>query len=199
MAATKTPIASDSAAELHGLIGDDATATFESDPKFIDSNPTGRASSESIALRDTDDTEDSNEEFAEAEEDEEDEDEEEEEDEDEDDEDADEEEEEDEEKDVDDEDDEEEFGAIVLRTTGSTNVRGPVKSGKTDVEEELEEMDEGDRNGAESIEQDVEEGIDNDEDGSDNPQVDRAIDAALRMSALAAVAAEFAANAYTLE
>lgn len=191
MAATKTPIASDSAAELHGLIGDDATATFESDPKFIDSNPTGSASSEHIALRDTDDTEDSDEEEEEEEEEEEDEEEE-----------GEEEEDEEDDEDLDDEDDEEEFGAVVLRTTGSTNVRGPVKNGKIDVEAELEEMEEEeeeDRNGAESIEQDVEEGVGEDEDGSDNPQVDRAIDAALRMSALAAVAAGFAANVYTLE
>jgi hypothetical protein len=182
MAATKTPIASDSAAELHGLIGADATATFESDPKFIDSNPTGSASSEHIALRDTDDTEDSDEEEEEEE--------------------GEEEEDEEDDEDLDDEDDEEEFGAVVLRTTGSTNVRGPVKNGKIDVEAELEEMEEEeeeDRNGAESIEQDVEEGVGEDEDGSDNPQVDRAIDAALRMSALAAVAAGFAANVYTLE
>jgi hypothetical protein len=67
------------------------------------------------------------------------------------------------------------------------------------VETELEDMEEEDRNGAESIEEDAEAGVDNDEGGSDSPQVDRAIEAALRMSALAGVAAEFAANAYTLE
>jgi hypothetical protein len=72
MAATKTPIALDSAAELHGLIGDDATATFESDPKFIDSDPADNASSENIEVqRDTDDTEDSEEEIEEEEEEEE--------------------------------------------------------------------------------------------------------------------------------
>jgi hypothetical protein len=199
MAATKTPIAYDSTAELPGLIGNDVDviATFESDPKFIDSDPAGR---EPIELRDTDDTEDSEEEVEEFdhEEEEEDEDEDEEEDDDEDD-DEEEDEDEDEDEDLDEEDDEEEFGAVVLRTTGSTNVRGPVKSGKRDVEAELEEMDEVDRNGAESIEEDVEAGVDPDEDGSDNLHVDRAIDAALRMSALAGVAAGFAANAYTLE
>lgn len=178
MAATTTPIAFDSAAELHDLIGDDFTATVESYPRFIDAD---RAGGEAIELRDIDDTEDSDEEEEELEE------------EDEDEEDEDEEEEEDE--DLDEEDDEEEFGADVLRTTGSTNVRGPVKSGERDVEAELEEMDEVDRNGADSIEEAVEAGVDNDEDGSDNPQVDRAIDAALRMSALAGVAAGFAANA----
>jgi hypothetical protein len=97
MAATKTPIASDSAAELRDLVGDDATAEFESDPKFIDSNPTDHASSEHVTLRDSDDTEDSEEEI----------DEEDEEDEDEEDEEADE--------DFDEEDDTEEFGSIVMR------------------------------------------------------------------------------------
>ena len=61
--ATQTPIATDSAAELNEIIGDDATATFENDPKFIDSDPTGTASSENVEVqRDTDDTEDSEEE-----------------------------------------------------------------------------------------------------------------------------------------
>ncbi len=40
--------ATDSAAELHKLIGDDATATFESDPTFIESNPTSSASSDNL-------------------------------------------------------------------------------------------------------------------------------------------------------
>jgi hypothetical protein len=62
MAATSTRIATDSSKQLHDLIGDDATATFENDPKFIGSNPTESASSTNIALRDTDDTEDSSEE-----------------------------------------------------------------------------------------------------------------------------------------
>lgn len=63
MTTIKTPVATDSAAELHDLIGDDATATFEADPKFIDSDPTGNASSENIEVqRDTDDLEDSEEE-----------------------------------------------------------------------------------------------------------------------------------------
>lgn len=95
MVATKTSIASDSAAELRDLVGDDATAGFESDPTFIDSNPTNRFSSEHITLRDTDDTEDSDEEDEEFDE----------EDEDEDDEEADE--------DFDEEDDTEELGANV--------------------------------------------------------------------------------------
>ncbi len=74
MAATKSPIASDSAAELHKVIGDDATATFESDPTFIESNPTGSASSGNVEIqRSEDDSSDSDEELddlaAEAEED----------------------------------------------------------------------------------------------------------------------------------
>ena len=40
--------ATDSAAELHKLIGDDATATFENDPTFVESNPTSSASSENL-------------------------------------------------------------------------------------------------------------------------------------------------------
>jgi hypothetical protein len=107
MAVNKTPIATDSAAELRGLVGDDATAEFESDPKFIDSNPTDHASSEHVTLRDSDDTEDSEEEIDEEED---------EEDEDEDDEDEDEEDEEsDEDFDDEEEDDTEEFGSIVMR------------------------------------------------------------------------------------
>ena len=95
MAMTKTSIASDSAAALRGLVGDDATAEFESDPKFIDSNPTDRASSEHIMLRDADDTEDSDEEDEEFDEEEEDEDDEE------------------EDEDLDEEDDAEELSARV--------------------------------------------------------------------------------------
>jgi hypothetical protein len=114
MAVNKTPIATDSAAELRGLVGDDATAEFESDPKFIDSNPTDHASSEHVTLRDSDDTEDSEEEIDEEDDEEDDEDEEEdEEDEDEEDEESD----EDFDEDFDDEeeDDTEEFGSIVMR------------------------------------------------------------------------------------
>ena len=65
--------ATDSAKELNQLIGDDATATFESNPTFVDSNPGGAASSEnsvsdedSEQMRDTDDTADSDEEVREA-------------------------------------------------------------------------------------------------------------------------------------
>lgn len=109
--------ATDSARDLHDLVGDDATAEFENDPKFEDSDPTSSASSENLAvMRDTDDEEESDEEL-EDEDDEEDDDEEDEEDEElEDDEDEDDEDyeddedefEDDEEDDEDDEDDEDE-------------------------------------------------------------------------------------------
>ena len=61
----KNPMpATDSARDLRNLVGDDATADFETDPKFVDSNPTAEASSENLAaLRDTDDEEDSEDEL----------------------------------------------------------------------------------------------------------------------------------------
>jgi hypothetical protein len=60
--ATKDFPATDSASALHDLIGDDATATFESDPKFIDADPTATASSENVEeQRDTDDIEEDDE------------------------------------------------------------------------------------------------------------------------------------------
>ena len=61
----KNPMpATDSARDLRNLVGDDATADFESDPKFVDSNPTADASSENLAvLRDTDDEEESDDEL----------------------------------------------------------------------------------------------------------------------------------------
>jgi ribonuclease E len=61
----KNPMpATDSARDLRNLVGDDVTADFESDPKFVDSNPTADASSENLAvLRDTDDEEDSDDEL----------------------------------------------------------------------------------------------------------------------------------------
>ena len=43
--------ATDSAAALHELIGDDATATFENDPTFVDSNPAADSSSENLQTR----------------------------------------------------------------------------------------------------------------------------------------------------
>jgi hypothetical protein len=63
VAKTHSSIATDSAAELNSLVGDDATATFENDPKFIDSNPGGEGSSENVEeQRAEDDVDDSDEE-----------------------------------------------------------------------------------------------------------------------------------------
>jgi len=61
----KNPMpATDSARDLHNLVHDDVTADFETDPKFVDSNPTANASSENLAaLRDTDDEEESDDEL----------------------------------------------------------------------------------------------------------------------------------------
>jgi hypothetical protein len=67
VAKTHSSIATDSAAELNGLVGDDATATFENDPKFVDSNPGGAGSSENVEeQRAEDDVEDSDEEVDDA-------------------------------------------------------------------------------------------------------------------------------------
>ncbi len=183
MAVMKNPIASDSAAELHDLIGEDASAMFESDAKFIDSNPTGAASSEHVELRDTDDTEDSEEE-----EDEEDED---------DDEEDDDEEDEDEEDDDDFDDDEEEDeddADEVLRAAEPVDVHGPGKHSRADIEEELEEMEEergeeGDESLKEDEEAKEEEGL----------QTDLAIDEALRMSAITIAAQGRSSERYGFE
>jgi len=61
----KNPMpATDSARDLHNLVHDYVTADFETDPKFVDSNPTANASSENLAaLRDTDDEEESHDEL----------------------------------------------------------------------------------------------------------------------------------------
>lgn len=48
MATNQDLPATDSAAVLHELVGDDATASFENDPKFVESNPTESASSENL-------------------------------------------------------------------------------------------------------------------------------------------------------
>jgi hypothetical protein len=68
----KNPMpATDSARDLRNLVHDDATADFESDPKFVDSDPTANASSENLAvLRDTDDEEESDDELEDEEDDE---------------------------------------------------------------------------------------------------------------------------------
>jgi hypothetical protein len=174
MAVNDTPLATDSGAELRELIGDDASATFESDASFVNSNPTADASSEHIELRDTDDMEDSEEEEDEAgledeEDDVEDEDDDEEEDDDEDEEDD----------DCEFEDDEEDDDADVLRTAEPTNVHGPGKHSRIDIEEELEEMEDevGEENVDEALESDEEE-----EEGEERRHADRAMDEALRMS-----------------
>lgn len=193
MAVIKTPLATDSAAELHDLIGDDATAMFESDPKFIDSDPTSGSSSENVLRqRDTDDIEDSEEDEELEDNDEEEEDEEL------DEEDEDEEEEEEDEDDFDsdeekEDEEEEEVGATGVLATGSTNLRGPVVNGNTSVESELEQDDDADDETMDQDEDVIEGGKDG-SGGGDSPQANRAIDAALRMSALAAVTSEYAAN-----
>ena len=51
MATNQDLPATDSATVLHDLVGDDATAAFENDPKFIDSNPGDASSSENIQDR----------------------------------------------------------------------------------------------------------------------------------------------------
>jgi len=164
VAEKKVPIATDSAAELHELIGDDATATFESDPNFVDSNPTADASSEHVEMRDTDDMEDSDEEEDEAglEDDD------------------------DDDVEDDDEEDEDEDDPDVLRTAEPTNVHGPGKRSKTDIERELEEM-EDENAGDEGI--DAPQNEDQEEEKDDEEfHVERAVDEALRMRARAGAA-----------
>jgi len=54
-----TRTVTDSADSLRELVGDDATATFEDDPRFVGSNPTEDAGSENVEVqRDMDDVED---------------------------------------------------------------------------------------------------------------------------------------------
>jgi hypothetical protein len=63
MTSTHSSIATDSETDLRKVVGDDATADFEADPKFVDSNPAEGVSSENVEVqRDTDDVEDSDEE-----------------------------------------------------------------------------------------------------------------------------------------
>jgi len=194
MAAIKSSIAPDSAEELHDLVGDDATATFESDPKFIDSDSTGTASSENVEVqRDTDDVEDSEEEVDEEDDELEDEDIE-------DDEDLDDEEEEDDD-DLDDddededevEDDEEEVGALGARAAEGNGRRSSIEDLPSSDDAALEEDDDAGDEGEMEDEYEIEGGSE-EETGDDSPAEDRAVDAALRMSAMVAVVAEFAAN-----
>jgi hypothetical protein len=179
MATTKHPISSDCATTLRGIIGNDASATFESDPSFVDSNAGANGSSNHVTLRDTDDIEDSEEEEDEASEDDDEEDEEDEEEDDEED---------DEEEDEDEDEDEEELDSDVLRMAEPTNVHGPGKHDRADIEEELEEME--DENGVEDDAKSVEDT----EPEADDARVDRGIDAALRMRALAADGSGSAGN-----
>jgi len=54
-----TETVTNSADSLRELVGDDATATFEDDPTFVESNPTEGAGSENVEVqRDMDDVED---------------------------------------------------------------------------------------------------------------------------------------------
>lgn len=195
MAEMQTSLAPDNATELREVIGDDATATFESDPKFIDSDwdryaSAGNASAGNVAVqRDTDDTEDSEEEEDELDDDDDgDEFEEEEEEEDDDDDDEDEDEEEDEEVD----EDADEVGASALRTAGSTDLRGRVVKGMMYMKSALDEDDDAGDEG-EAVDSYIDEDSDATTD-SDSAETDRAIDSALRMTALVAVTAEYAAS-----
>lgn len=79
MPSTNPIPATDSANELRPILGDDATATFEDDPNFVNSNPGENGSSEneqeqkdpvSLRARDTDDEEDEDDDFDEDEDDE---------------------------------------------------------------------------------------------------------------------------------
>lgn len=81
MPANENLPATDSATDLHRILGDDATATFEDDPNFVESNPTGKASSENVeeqrsaagstlAAKSADDTEDDDDEEEDVDEDE---------------------------------------------------------------------------------------------------------------------------------
>ncbi|HSY34135.1 MAG TPA: hypothetical protein VK814_00155 [Acidobacteriaceae bacterium] len=175
MAVNQIHPATDSGVELRNLIGGEVSAMFGSDANFVHSNPTANAFSEHFELRDTDDMADSDEEEEEAGlEDEEDIDE------DDDEEDDDEEDEEDDDDEF--EDDEEDDDADVLRTAEPTNVHGPGKHSRTDIERELEEMEDevGEKNAEEAPEAEEEE-----EEGVDKRHADRAMDEALRMSGTA--------------
>ncbi len=177
MAAINTPLSPDIAVELYNLIGEGPCATYESNLTLNVLTPARIASTRSdVVQRDTDDTEDSEEEF---------------------------EEEEDDDDDLDDEDDfdpdeedvdeDEELGVAMLQTAGSTSLRGPVVNGSKSEESGLEEDDdEGDKSLLED-EYVIESGK-NWTDSADLPETDRAIDSALRMRALATMAAECAAS-----
>jgi hypothetical protein len=141
-------IDTDSAKELRDVVGDDATATFEDDPTFVESNPTGNASTENVTVqRDTDDVEDSEEEEEDADELDEDEalDDEENLEDDEDDEDLEDDEEADDEEDEDEEDDAAEVAAspalLVRGETEEDEDDGDVARGVNEEEFEADDMD----------------------------------------------------------
>jgi hypothetical protein len=200
MAATKSPIAPDSAEELHDLIGDDATATFESDPKFIDSDPTDTASSENVEVqRGTDDIEDSeDEEEEEGDEDDENELEDEDVESDEELEDEEEEYEDDNEEDEDEEDDDEdEVGALGVSASDAFEKGSSLEGLSSSEESALEEDDDAGDEG-EMVDEYVIEGGSEEESGEDSPETDRVIDAALRMRTIV-TATELAARVYSSE
>jgi len=152
----KTNIATDSADELRKVIGDDATATFEDDPNFVDSNPTDNASTENIEVqRDTDDLADSEEEI-------EDEDAEEDDDDDLEDEDDD----EDEDEDEDDDDEEEEDDADEVAASSSLRVDGVAGYDDLKLKESDEDQDDGD----------VDQGVDEDALDADDMDTDKVAD-----------------------
>ena len=193
MATNRTAVAPECAPELYNLVGEDVSATLESD-RNLSGVALTRATPRmrDLVQRDTDDTEDSEEEFEEEEDDDDDlgEDDEEE------------------------DEDEEEFdpdkeGAVendevqdgeawiaMLQTIDSTNLRGlrgPIVNGNTSVKSELDEDDDA---GNESVVEDeyVIESGNNETDSADSPGTNRAIDSALRMRALAAVTSEYATS-----
>ena len=166
MATTNLRIATDSATELHNLIGDDAIATFESDPKFIDADPTESASSGNIAVqRDTDDTEDSAEEEDELADN-------------------------DEFEDDEDEDEDEEDGEAFEDEDGVTAVAAAGLSGPrgSDTDAGVSADREADVDADEDVEY-----VRIEADDGDSASTERAVDAALRMSAMVAVVSAFAA------
>jgi hypothetical protein len=183
----KNTIATDSAEELKSRIGDDATATFEDDPTFVESNPTGNASSENVEVqRDTDDVEDSEEEEedaeAEDEEDEEDvigEDDEDDEDEDED------------EEDIEDEEDDEDLEDDENEVATATAMRADGLLGQEDEQEDVarhRDRAQGDAARNEDADQDdgdVEQGVD--EDALDEDDLDTDQIAARNLRTLAAL------------
>ncbi|MGD0647526.1 MAG: hypothetical protein ABR971_06000 [Acidobacteriaceae bacterium] len=189
MAVNKIDLATDGGAELSALIGDDASATFESDANFVNSNPTADASSDPLELRDTDDTEDSEEEEDESGLEDEDYDEE---DEDEDDEDED----DDEDEFEDDEDDDD---PDELRVAEPRDVHGPGKRSRTDIEKELQEME--DEVGEEDVEEapEAEEEEDEGEEGQARRHADRAMDEGLRMSVRTMAGLDIRVGAASLE